>query len=261
MGKAGFVPIPRDIEHTWVFSNPGNFRRFWILCSRAAFEDGQRRLGNQMHPVLEGQVVCRFKELMNLLEISNKALHTLLENLQEDDLIEYDINSSRTRITIWYLTKNGNRNSVKRCPNQKSPNQKNHPVEEYKEVKEINNQEEEKGKPPFSKKREEKFFNGLMANEALLGHLCQRHSIQQEKIVQYAKTFFDFIMDRAKSHNGAADFQEHFTNWLAIQIETEKNNITNESRNQQKSGGNLAGRRSADVSPVFSKPTEGETVF
>lgn len=220
---AGFIQIPRDITEKWVYKNP---RRFWMwtqLLFLAPYEDGTTRIGNQKVPYKKGQIVRTISNLMNVLQITNKALHNYFDVLVEEGMITVVSTPKYSVVTILSLTDNVPEIGGKSGPKVQPPHRKAKPVKEYREEEEEKNKENISSTtpPPRSREDEEKFFEEIRKADAFWEQSAMSLRTDVPTLKAIAERFFNEMLAKEKLHPSLQECKNHLLNWARIALKKE----------------------------------------
>jgi len=98
--KKGYILLHRDILDHWVFQDPVTFKFFTYCLLKANFEDRTFVFNNKQIELKRGQLIFGRKAFSNRLDISEKILRRLVQNLVKDDILGQQTSTQYTVLTI-----------------------------------------------------------------------------------------------------------------------------------------------------------------
>ena len=98
--KKGYILLHRDILDHWVFQDPVTFKFFTYCLLKANFEDRTFVFNNRQIELKRGQLIFGRKAFSNRLDISEKILRRVVQNLVKDDILGQQTSTQYTVLTI-----------------------------------------------------------------------------------------------------------------------------------------------------------------
>lgn len=98
--KKGYILLHRDILDHWVFQDPVTFKFFTYCLLKANFEDRTFVFNNKQIELKRGQLIFGRKAFSNRLDISEKILRRVVQNLVKDDILGQQTSTQYTVLTI-----------------------------------------------------------------------------------------------------------------------------------------------------------------
>lgn len=210
----GWIALPRDIEHHWLWMNPRYFQMWVKMLFLCQWEDGAVMIGKNRVEVKKGQFATTMRILSSQFHCGKQCTMDFLKTLEEGDLIKKEVFSKYTLITVLdYMEmkpmrgmKSGGESRSKAPPHDRKNDRK------AAHIKESNNKEDSSSSS--SRADFENIFQTLREDEEMWSVIAQDRKGSIDELRASAEEFF---RERLLKLDTPPDFQaikNHLVNWL-----------------------------------------------
>lgn len=250
---AGYIKLYRDVEQHWIWFDPRHFQWWVQLLFMAAWEPKEMTFGKIKVSVKRGQIATTSRKLMKRFSCCNQTLFDFLQVLEDNDMIVRESNPKMTLITIINYEKyqyDAPINNDIVSPNisqsiERKPHRKMEHVKEEKNIEEKNNI----NYISPSRARDLEFIEELKSSEDFFEQCAMALKIDITAIKEYLEQFSAEMFLQEKYHTSAADYRQHFFNWIKVQLQKGpgSNNYNSNGTGQTKTKDKYAARRGTNV--------------
>lgn len=239
-----WIKLHRSLTEWEWFNKSEMVHIFIYLLLKASYEDKFW----QGRKIKRGQLITTRKAMSIDLGLSEQTIRTCLERLVASKEIKTKATNKYTLITICKYdsyqdkTEDSDNDSTNTAPYEQPTD--NHQLTTSKEIKEVKNNNislynahaRETLIPPDLEDCYNILSNDRSWQESVLINLHSRgyRHIHFQQFAEHLQLFFSKLRAEGSDYKHPRDAKHHFTNWIIIQLEKQKNesNRTNHSRKQ-----------------------------
>lgn len=268
----GWIALNRSIRSHWVWRSNFHAKRWIDLLFLAAWKDHDVDLGKRTIHLKRGQILTSTRHLMGIWKTNTSTVLDFLRSLEKSNMITRTRSGNVTIIDIcnydYYQfminpqekgAENTSNHELKTVPNAEedsypkaTPKKKKLETESehHQETKQVTTEQDNNIKKNSSlslRKREEDFFNEVIASQSFIEDVAKNHQLQINETLNWLKKFFGYTTTVAHWHTDLRDFKDHFFKWLAIKIEAKRNATGKQKNGDSSRQDKYAARRGTDV--------------
>ena len=283
--KLGWLKISRGIVYHWLWEDANRLKWWLDLLLMAAYEKKSVYVNTRIVEIQRGQMVASLSFLCQRWNISKPTLLSFLRLLENEGMIERSLYHNISLLTICnyesYQTSDkeeldnpldnpkggsgidnlfdsvnpsesaGNGQSQQKPIDNLFDNLFDNPLDTNKRNKEIYNVDKDNS----ASVKELELFSELRSNEVWqIEAVCMRFKISHGECIRRIDEFELDCRCRNQAHEDRRDIYNHFTNWLRIQIDKEKQTkhegVRQESKDKRR-GTEVAATSAKDFSTTF----------
>lgn len=202
----GWIKLHRSILDNWVASEPESLAVWVRLLSEANHKETKKRFNGSLVTIGRGQVVFGLNAFSDKSGVSISKLRRILSELESDGMIDRQITSKYSLITITYFEKYQDADTQATVKSQADSKQITGESQHRKNEK---NGKNEKNKESIDYDKIKDIFNSTLTNARSVVKLTDK----RKRLVK--KLFDDFELDYEKFENYLSFINNHpNTQWM-----------------------------------------------
>jgi len=260
----GWIMIHRKIKDHWVWKDPVKFQ-WWIdILLSVNHDDAKVNIGMNLYDCKRGQSIMSLQNWAQRWRVSKTKVRAFLKLLEKDNMLLIESLTKTTRITVC------NYDSYQQVSNatktQKKRNENATKTLPYPNNNDKNdNNEKKENVPPviqpniFDKNLKE-CLEELSKDAIWYEPVCMNNHISPETFQNFLKDFFIKLQNEGETKKCIKDAKSHFSRWLKIELEKQKQNGTDRKLTKEQKKQGLIDEFKLIASGEKRTPSEGEVL-